>query len=99
MPTRLVEVDNLKYPPTVLLNVQSVAELAPAEAAAQIRFPEPSVCRKFPETIVEGHVYVCPLNLVVPTTERFFPTFKSFPVLRMPCAVEEPMTQRLLKVA
>ena len=56
MPTRFVVVDNLMKPPTVLLNVQSVAELAPAVAAAQIRLPEPSVCKKLPATIDDGHV-------------------------------------------
>ena|SRR3989344_4764148 len=71
IPTRFVVDASLIYPPSVAINDQLVSlPLPPAEAAAQVKFPLTSVCKKLPATIEEGHVYVWLLNLVVPPTDK-----------------------------
>ncbi|KKT59047.1 MAG: hypothetical protein UX43_C0014G0015 [Candidatus Giovannonibacteria bacterium GW2011_GWB1_46_20] len=56
IPTRFVEVETLINPPSVFIKVQFTSDPAPDDTDAHVRFPDPSVFKKFPFSIVSGHV-------------------------------------------
>ncbi len=77
-PNRFVVDASRKYPEEseVETNVKLTSVPPPPPAtAAHVRFPEPSVFKKFPLTIVVGQVYVFALNCVVPVA-MILATFK-----------------------